>query len=151
MNRAPAGAPYSTGSQTPSTLGSAAARRAISGPMPAGSPSVIAMRGFIRYSYSILGARGSKSSQWQLQLPPLAQPPLPQPLGLSQPPSLPQPPCTTPLALGSSYRRQHLRRPQSPDSLDGFRLSSCCLAILIDTGSNDVRNVVQQSGRPHVP
>src|SRR6185312_1188878 len=71
--------------------------------------------------------------------------------GLPQPPSSPQPPCTTPLAFGSSYRRQHLRRPQRPDSFEGFRLKSCCLAILIETGSNDVRNVVQHSGRPHVP
>src|SRR5439155_632738 len=44
-NFTPEPAPYSTGSQTPRTRGSAAARRAISGPMPAGSPSVIATRG----------------------------------------------------------------------------------------------------------
>ena len=42
----PAVAPYNTGSHTPSTRGSCAAFCAISGPMPAGSPSVIAIRGF---------------------------------------------------------------------------------------------------------
>src|SRR6185436_6568185 len=95
--------------------------------------------------------------QWaQLPQPPLPQPPEPQPpepqpLGLSQPPSLPQPPCTTPWAFGSSYRRQHFRRPQRPDNLEGLRLRSCCLAILIETGSNEVRNVVQHNGRPQVP
>src|SRR5438552_18691965 len=86
----------------------------------------------------------------QLQLP-LLQPPAPQAEGLSQPPSLPQPPCTTPLALGSSYLRQHFSRPHSPDSFDGFKLRSCCFAILIETGSNEFKNVVQHSGRPHVP
>src|SRR5471032_581353 len=83
--------------------------------------------------------------------PPEPQPPEPQPDGLSQPPSLPQPPCATPFALGSSYRRQHFSRPHRPESFDGLRLKSCCLAILIETGSNDCRNVVQHSGRPHVP
>jgi hypothetical protein len=38
-----------------------------------------------------------------------------------------------------------------PDSLDGFKLRFCCFAILIDTGSNDWSQVVQQSGRPQEP
>src|SRR4029079_1332317 len=79
------------------------------------------------------------------------QPPLPHPVGLSHPPSPPQPPCTRPFALGSSYRRQHFSRPHRPDSFEGFRLRSCCFAILIETGSNAVRNVVQHNGRPQVP
>src|SRR5262245_41443202 len=80
-----------------------------------------------------------------------SQVPAPHPDGLSQPPSLPQPPCTTPFAFGSSYLRQHFSRPHSPESFEGLRLRSCCFAILIETGSNDVRNVVQHSGRPQVP
>src|SRR6185436_4153455 len=112
--------------------------------MPAGSPSVIAIRGF---TLSV-----SRCAQCpQLQLPPLPHPPAPHPDGLSQPPSLPQPPCCWPFAFGSSYRRQHFSRPHNPDSFEGFRLSSCCFAILIDTGSNVVRNVVQHSGLPQVP
>src|SRR5258707_11069213 len=94
----------------------------------------------------------STTYDYPLQLhDPLPHPPEPQPDGLSQPPSLPQPPCWTPFAFGSSYRRQHFSRPHSPESFEGLRLSSCCLAILIDTGSNDCRNVVQHNGRPHVP
>src|SRR4051812_27112386 len=118
--------------------------------MPAGSPSVMAILG----GFKVQGSGFSVSPfpfQLQLPHPPLPQPPLPQPDGLSQPPSLPQPPCATPFAFGSSYRRQHFSRPQSPESFDGFRLRSCCFAILIDTGSNEVRNVVQHNGRPHVP
>jgi len=68
-----------------------------------------------------------------------------------QPPSSPQPPWTTPFALGSSYRRQHFNRPHMPESLEGLRLRFCCLAILIETGSKDCSQVVQQSGRPQEP
>ena len=38
-----------------------------------------------------------------------------------------------------------------PESFDGLRLSCCCFAILIDTGSKPFSQVVQQSGRPHGP
>src|SRR5581483_8346578 len=48
------------------------------------------------------------------------QDPVPQPVGLLQPPSSPHPPPRTPFAFGSSYRRQHFSRPQSPDNRDGF-------------------------------
>ena len=41
-----AGGPYTIGSHASRTRGSSAAFRAISGPMPAGSPDVMAMRGF---------------------------------------------------------------------------------------------------------
>src|SRR5690349_14728156 len=43
----PSAGPYNTGSHTLRTRESSAALRAISGPMPAGSPTVIATRGFI--------------------------------------------------------------------------------------------------------
>ena len=33
-----------------------------------------------------------------------------------------------------------------PESFDGLRLSCCCFAILIDTGSKVFSQVVQQSG-----
>lgn len=45
--RASGGGPYRIGSQTSRTRGSSLALRAISGPMPAGSPTVIAMRGVV--------------------------------------------------------------------------------------------------------
>ena len=70
---------------------------------------------------------------------------MPQPVGFPQPPSSPQPPPLTPLAFGSSYRRQHFRRPHRPDSRDGFKLRSCCLAILIDTCSKAFSQVVQSA------
>ena len=78
-------------------------------------------------------------------------PPVPHPVGLLQPPSSPHPPPLTPFALGSSYRRQHLNRPHNPDSREGFRLRSCCFAILIETGSKVLSHVVQHSGLPHDP
>ena len=53
--------------------------------------------------------------------------------------------------LGSSKRRQHFRRPHMPDSFEGFRLRSCCLAILIETGSKTCSHAAQHSGRPHEP
>ena len=92
----------------------------------------------------------------QLPQPPLPQDPHPPagPVGLlhePQPPSSAQPPCFTPLPFGSSYRRQHFNRPHMPDSFDGFRLRFCCLAILMEMGSNAFSHVVQQSGRPQGP
>ena len=50
-----------------------------------------------------------------------------------------------------SYRRQHLRRPHMPDSLDGLRLRCCAFAILIEIGANSFRKVEQQSALPHGP
>src|SRR6185503_7820975 len=97
-NVAPPAGPYTTGSHAASTRGSAAARAATSGPMPAGSPDVIAMRGFIRWRV----LRAAYDRWPHVPQLPEPQPPEPQPDGLSQPPSLPQPPCATPLALGSS-------------------------------------------------
>src|SRR5438094_10194149 len=103
----PFGGPYTTGSQTSRTRGSAAAFAATSGPIPAGSPTVMATRGFIDLWLATCDVR---RHAWQLphapdpQLPqpPAPQPPAPQPDGLSQPPSLPHPPCCAPFAFGSS-------------------------------------------------
>src|SRR5262245_58153021 len=145
------------GSHTSRTAESAAARAAISGPIPAGSPAVMAILGLAMAGRILNSEFRIQNYPWQLQLPqppelqlPLPQP-APQPEGLSQPPSSPQPPWTTPFELGSSYRRQHFRRPHSPESFDGLRLRSCCFAILIETGSKVCRKVVQHSGRPQVP
>src|SRR4029453_14119610 len=129
------------GSQTAVTRLSAIALRAISGPMPAGSPAVIPILGSGIYL--------------QLPQPPSPHdpqpPPGPQPVGFPQPPSSPQPPPLMPLAFGNSYRRQHFRRPHSPDSRDGFKLRSCCLAFLMDTGSKVFSQGVQHRGRPQEP
>src|SRR5205823_2433867 len=46
-NRPPSAEPYTIGSHTSVTRPSPAARSAISGPIPAGSPAVMAMRGFM--------------------------------------------------------------------------------------------------------
>ena len=125
--------------------GSAAALRAISGPMPAGSPTVMPIRGRPRHPHV---------------------PQLPDP-------HEPQPAARRPARSGCRRIRSRLRRRSRrasrpcrsaarsagstsggrtcPDSFDGLRLRSCCFAILIETGSNVCRNVVQQSGRPHEP
>ena len=62
VNLDPAGGPYSTGSQTSRTRASSAALRAISGPIPAGSPTVMPIRGFTNAQCSMLNAQCSM--QW---------------------------------------------------------------------------------------
>ena len=80
---------------------------------------------------------------------------------------MPQPPVPQPdRVVAAALARRSRRAPRlsrwaarsagstsagrtGPDSFDGLSARSCCLAILIDTGSNDCSNVVQQSGRPH--
>src|SRR5437867_13411068 len=51
-----------TGSHAASTRGSAAARAATSGPMPAGSPQVIATRGFILLSSATAASATSRTA-----------------------------------------------------------------------------------------
>ena len=80
---------------------------------------------------------------------PPPQPPVP--VLLLQLLSLAHPANCSPFAFGSSYRKQHFNRPHKPDSREGFRLRCCCLAILIEIGSNPCSHVVQQRGRPQVP
>ena len=75
-------------------------------------------------------------------------PPPPVPVLLLQLLSLAHPANCSPFAFGSSYRKQHFNRPHKPDSREGFRLRCCCLAILIEIGSNPCSHVVQQRGRP---
>ena len=140
---------------------SAAALAATSGPMPAGSPTVSAMRGCM--------APACRNGRWRPGCPLMKKRAAHHlftggtcrcqscnrrcrsPFGLLQVPSSPQPPRSSPLAFGSSYRRQHFSRPQRPDSLEGLSARSCCLAIRIETGSNVCSHDVQQSGRPQDP
>src|SRR5262245_19938778 len=61
-NRSRCGGRYGTGSQTASTRGSAAACATISGPTPAGSPEVIAIRGFLLATAAAATAAGSASA-----------------------------------------------------------------------------------------
>ena len=41
--------------------------------------------------------------------------------------------------VSCSFFRQHIRRPQTPEILVGFRERFCSLAILMDTGANSDR------------
>src|SRR5437879_13099528 len=49
----------------------------------------------------------------------------------------------------SSYARQHIRRPQAPEILDGLNDSCCSRAILGVAGWKLLSQVEQQNARPH--
>ena len=53
--------------------------------------------------------------------------------------------------VSSSFVRQHISLPHTPDIFVGFRDRFCSFAILIDTAENSVKYVLQQSGRPQIP
>src|SRR5882672_3667108 len=86
-NAVPAAGAYMTGSHASRTRGSAAARAATSGPIPAGSPVVIATRGFIGQTSDF---RLQTFRLASCQCPHEPQPPAPQ-LPEPQPPPDPQP------------------------------------------------------------
>src|SRR5579883_167507 len=58
---------------------------------------------------------------------------------------------TTFVRLSFSYERQHKRRPQTPEILEGLSGSPCSFAILIETTPKSVIHELQQRVLPHGP
>ena len=51
----------------------------------------------------------------------------------------------------SSFLRQHISRPQTPEIFVGLSERFCSFAILIETGINSGIYVAQHNGLPHAP